>query len=190
MPGEIGIMPLSAAGQEANRNLYAEWEAFAQQAEAEAAETAGEAAAEEAVLDAAIATGTASFAAGAAAVVVVLAISAAAFVIAKKISDDNGKRGAYTENFADTASQKYPHYNVVICHPNHTVSPAPGKGSYVIHQHVELGMTVGTCGYDIYFSRKGKAFKFVNQGDGGFINWAFNGEFTRNGGTLTASQHA
>ena len=189
MPGAIEVMPLSADGAAAMRGLYAEWEAAAEQAEAEAAATAGEAAGEEAALDAAIATGTATFAAGAAAVIVVLAISATAFVIAKGISDDNGKRGAYTKNFADTASQKYPHYNVVICHPNHTVSPPPGKGSYVIHQHVELGMTVGTCGYDIYFSRKGKAFKFVNQGDGGFINWAFNGEFARNGGTLTASQH-
>src|SRR5271166_5628069 len=106
MPGAIEVMPLSADGATAMRGLYAEWETPAEQAEAEAAATAGEAAGEEAALDAAIATGTATFAAGAAAVIVVLAISAAAFVIAKGISDDNGKREAYTKNFADTASQK------------------------------------------------------------------------------------
>jgi hypothetical protein len=91
---------------------------------------------------------------------------------------------AYTQQFVQQASQKYPGYNVVICHPKHRVSGAN------IHQHHELPMTVGTCGYDIYFSRKGKPFTFVNEGDGGFINWAFNGEFNRNGNTLVATQQA
>jgi hypothetical protein len=51
-------------------------------------------------------------------------------------------------------------------------------------------MTVGTCGYDAYFSPKGKPFSFQNQGDGGFINWAFDGEFNRNGNQLTAIEHS
>jgi len=71
-----------------------------------------------------------------------------------KINDDNGKRGAYTQQFVQEASKKCPRYNVVICHPNHTVSS--DTGSYVLHQHLELGMTVGTCGYDVYFAPKGK----------------------------------
>jgi hypothetical protein len=124
-------------------------------------------------------------------VIVLLAVAAAGVVIGLKISDDNKKREAYTQQFVNDASKKYPHYNVVICHPSHTATPnEKTPGTYARHQHVELGMTVGTCGYDVYFAPKGKPFTFVNQGDGGFINWAFNGEFNRNGGTITAMQHA
>jgi hypothetical protein len=99
--------------------------------------------------------------------------------------NDNDKRTAFTQQFVQQASGQYPDYNVVICHPQHQAN-----GPQVIHQHYELGMTVGTCGYDVYFSKKGQAFTFNNQGDGGFINWAFEGEFDRNGNQLTAKQHA
>ena len=119
-----------------------------------------------------------------------LAISAAV-IITTKINGDDQKRAAFTNKFVTDASKQTPHWNVVMCHTSHTATPDPkAPGSYVRHQHVELGMTLGTCGYDIYFSPKGKPFTFVNHGDGGFINWAFNGEFNRNGNTLTAAQHA
>lgn len=116
---------------------------------------------------------------------------AAAVIIVTRINGDNQKREAYTQKFVTNASKQTPHWNVVICHPNHTATPdEKAPNTYVRHQHVELGMAFGTCGYDIYFSPKGKPFTFVNHGDGGFINWAFNGEFSRNGGTITAAQHA
>ena len=85
--------------------------------------------------------------------------------------NDNDKRTAYTQQFVQQATQQYPGYNVVICHPQ-----CEAIGPQVIHQHYELGMTVGSCGYDVYFSPKGQQFQFVNQGDGGFINSAFEGE--------------
>jgi hypothetical protein len=47
-------------------------------------------------------------------------------------------------------------------------------------------MTVGTCGYDAYISPMGQPFVFANQGDGGYLNWAYLGRFNRNGNTLTA----
>ena len=100
------------------------------------------------------------------------------------IGNDNGKREAFTKGFVEHASQLYPNYNVVVVHVTHRV-----EGDYT-HQHYELPMTVGTCGYEIYFSQMGRPFTFVLEGDGGFINWAFSGEFTRNGGTLTAAVHA
>jgi hypothetical protein len=104
-----------------------------------------------------------------------------------RVTDDEGKRSAFTQQFVQQASQQYPTYNVVICH-----NPCEAKGLNVIHQHQELPMTLGTCGYDIYFSPKGKPFSFVNLGDGGFINWAFEGEFNRpgNGNVLEAVQHS
>jgi hypothetical protein len=90
--------------------------------------------------------------------IVALAAEAAGFTVKFFINKDDKNREAYTQQFVQRASQKYPGYNVVICHPNHKVSGAN------IHQHYELPMTVGTCGYDIYFSQKGKQFTFVNQG--------------------------
>ena len=121
------------------------------------------------------------------AVVVGVAAIAAAVVIAAAISADNDKREKFTLQFVTAASKKFPNYNVVICHTNNTATPnEKTPGTYVRHKHVELGMTVGTCGYEVYFSPMGKPFQFVNQGDGGYLNWAYYGQFTRNGNTITA----
>ena len=147
---------------------------------AAAAETLPEATAAEV---GALAAGTAI----AGAVVVGVAAIAAAVVIAAAISADNDKREKFTLQFVTAASKKFPNYNVVICHTNHTATPnEQTPGTYVRHKHVELGMTVGTCGYEVYFSPMGKPFQFVNQGDGGYLNWAYYGQFTRNGNTITA----
>jgi hypothetical protein len=106
---------------------------------------------------------------------------ASAAVVGVIINNDNNKREAYTQQFVQQASKQFPNYNIVICHPQHSVT-----GPHVVHQHHELGMTVGTCGYDSYCSPKGQPFTFDNQGDGGFLNWAYVGAFSRNGNTLTA----
>jgi hypothetical protein len=122
------------------------------------------------------------------AVIVGVAAVAAAVVIVAAISADDDKRAKFTLQFVTAASKKFPNHNVVICHTNHTATPNENTpGTYVRHKHIELGMTVGTCGYDAYFSPMGKPFQFVNQGDGGYINWAYYGRFTRNGNTITAT---
>ena len=106
---------------------------------------------------------------------------AAAAVVGGIISNDNNKREAFTQQFVQQTSKQFPNWNVVICHPQHSVA-----GPHVVHEHHELAMTVGTCGYDSYCSPKGQPFTFDNQGDGGYLNWAYAGEFSRNGNTLTA----
>ncbi len=106
----------------------------------------------------------------------------AATAVGVIVNNDNNKREAYTQQFVQQASKQFPNCNVVICHPQHKVA-----GPQVVHQHHELGMTVGTCGYDSYCSPKGQPFIFDNQGDGGYLNWAYAGEFSRNGNTLTAA---
>jgi len=114
---------------------------------------------------------------------VVVAIGGiAASIAAGLVGDDNSKREAYTQNFVAQASKKFPNCNVVVCHPQHRVA-----GPQVAHTHYELGMHVGTCGYDIYSSPMGQPFIFENQGDGGYLNWAYAGQFSRNGNTLTAA---
>lgn len=96
--------------------------------------------------------------------------------------DDNKKRAAFTQRMIGELNQKYPGYNFVITH--HRGSKAEGPG--VVHDHVELPMAVGTCGYEIFGSPKGQPFRFVLNGDGGFINWAYTDGFNRDGHTLTA----
>jgi hypothetical protein len=83
--------------------------------------------------------------------------------------NDNATREAFTQSFVDNARAQFPQYNVVVIHPPHSV-----RGAHV-HQHYELGMTEGTCGYEIYFSKIGDPFGLVNEGDGGYINWGFIG---------------
>ncbi len=103
-------------------------------------------------------------------------------IVSGIIGADNKKREAFTQSFVQQASKKFPNCNIVIVHPQHRVA-----GPHVVHQHHELPMTVGTCGYDSYCSPKGQPFVFENQGDGGYLNWAYAGQFSRNGNTLTAA---
>jgi hypothetical protein len=155
------------------------------EARAAAARTAATGATEE-VAGEAVAGEAAAAGAAEVAIPVVGALVAAGIIaggVAKAlIGDDNKTREAYTQNFVQQASQKLPNYNVVICHTQHKVA-----GPQVAHQHHEVGMHVGTCGYDSYCSPKGQPFIFQNQGDGGYLNWAYVGEFSRNGNTLTAA---
>jgi hypothetical protein len=155
---------------------------------ADGAETIGAAAETMGPASAAEVGALAGGAAIAGAVMVGVAAIAAAVVIKAAISADNDKRAKFTLQFVTSSSKKFPQWNVVICHPGQKVTPDQNApNSYVRHRHIELGMSVGTCGYDVYYSPMGKPFQFVNQGDGGYINWAYYGQFNRNGNTITAA---
>lgn len=95
------------------------------------------------------------------------------------IQNDNEKREKFTQDFVDKARIDFPDYNVVIIHPPHS------RDGTWIHQHYELPMTVGTCGYEVYFSKIGDQFSLTNNGDGGYINWAFIG-YNRDGNRIWA----
>ena len=98
------------------------------------------------------------------------------------LGGDNVKRTEFVKAFLENARREYPDYNVVLIHTRHTVS-----GEYV-HQHVELPISLGrTIGYEVYFSLRGKPFTLTKQGDGGWINWGYDGWFTRSGDTITAT---
>ena len=104
---------------------------------------------------------------------------AAADFVEDIFQEDGEKREAFTQNCVEQALAQVPNQNVVVIHPSHSVS-----GVYM-HSHYELGMTVGTCGYDIYVSKPGDPFDLVNQGDGGYINWCFSG-YNRDGNHIWA----
>ncbi len=97
-------------------------------------------------------------------------------------NDDKEKRAAFTQRTVDELVRKYPDYNFVITRYKQSKT----SGQSIIHHHVEMNQHVGTVGYEIYAAPKGKPFKFSLNGDGDFINWAFRGDFNRNGNTLTA----
>jgi len=93
--------------------------------------------------------------------------------------NDEKKREEFTQRYVDEALKKYPNYNVVVSHNGGKII---GNGAQ--HLHIEVPMTVGTCGYEIWLLPKGQKITFVRNGDGGFINWAFGGRFNRDGDTV------
>ncbi|MCL6750509.1 hypothetical protein KBT16_05740 [Nostoc sp. CCCryo 231-06] len=108
-----------------------------------------------------------------------LGISIAELVISHE--KDDKRREEFTKEYVAKASEQYPNQNFVISHNGGDI-----EGEHV-HDHVELSVNNGTIGYEIFASPKGKPFKFVRKGDGGFINWAYAGEFTRvDDSTITA----
>ena len=98
------------------------------------------------------------------------------------VGSDKEKRAQFTQRMIADLNREYPNYNAVITH--HKSSRANGPG--VVHDHVELPMSIGTKGYEIFMSPKGQPFKFELNGDGGYLNWAYGGDFHRQGSTLTA----
>jgi hypothetical protein len=92
-------------------------------------------------------------------------------------------REQFTQRFVAAAATRLPNANVVIIHPQHD------RWGTFNHEHVEMPGGGGTIGYEVYFAEKGRGFSLANQGDGGFMNWAFIGEFTRDGNTIFASEH-
>ncbi len=95
-------------------------------------------------------------------------------------ANDGQRLEAFTQEFVKAALQNHPDYNVVVSHNGGQV-----WGAGAIHQHVEIPMTVGTCGYEVYFFPRGRQFVFKRNGDGGYINWALGGYFNQNGDTVT-----
>jgi hypothetical protein len=92
------------------------------------------------------------------------------------------KREKFTQETVKQLRDKYNNYNAVIVHTEHET-----WGAFV-HEHVEMpiGFLDKTMGYEIYLSRFGDFFGLELRGDGGYINWAYNGYFTRDGNKLLA----
>ncbi len=108
-------------------------------------------------------------------------LGAAAAELAISFEKDDAMREEFTKQYVAKATEKYQNQNFVISHNGGDV-----EGEHV-HDHVELRVNNGTIGYEVFASPKGKPFKFVRKGDGGFINWAYAGEFKReDDSTITA----
>ena len=94
--------------------------------------------------------------------------------IVSSLKAGNKVKSDFTVQFVNKARQKYPAYSVVIAHKAKTSGKA-------IHQHVEVPVAFGTFGYEVYFAKPGQRFDLWRIGDGGNINWAYAGNWQRDG---------
>ncbi|KAF4604958.1 hypothetical protein EYR40_003741 [Pleurotus pulmonarius] len=89
------------------------------------------------------------------------------------IQQDDRRREEYTQGLVREMRAQFPEFNWVICHPEHDYKFDGERGVDWGHKHEEFDLVIGgTVGYEIYNFRSGE---FTRHGDGGFINWAFNG---------------
>ncbi|CAF2884816.1 unnamed protein product [Rotaria sp. Silwood2] len=91
--------------------------------------------------------------------------------LAKMFNDQSVDRGEATQLIVDHFTRSFPDKNCIVCHSPHVKSL-----NGMEHDHIELPRKVGTIGYEIYVFDDGE---FTNLGDGGYINWAFAGNFVR-----------
>jgi hypothetical protein len=106
--------------------------------------------------------------------------------ISKTISA-NKDRGAWVRALGEQLRANYgAQYNVMVFNMQQGWDFNPGPpGTYMFVTKDFDGGITGTITYGIWVFRS--AAVFVNKGDGGYINWAFSGAYTRKGGTVKFS---
>ncbi|TFK34169.1 hypothetical protein BDQ12DRAFT_738343 [Crucibulum laeve] len=103
-------------------------------------------------------------------------------LITGRIQADKDARSKFTVQVVGEFAKKYPNYNIVVCHTDHTKQFNGAEGKDWGHKHQEFGVGFGkTVGYEIYWFKGGW---FQRKGDGGYLNWAYRGKVlkTEDGG--------
>ena len=95
--------------------------------------------------------------------------------------DQKESRSVYTQRLVGVLNNEYNDaYNIVVFRKGHNVKVD------IPHQDIiDFGTKredEASCLYQYFIFKKGT---IDNHGDGGYINWAFCGNFTRNGGRVT-----
>jgi hypothetical protein len=89
--------------------------------------------------------------------------------------EDKEKRNRWTPKFVESIAKSNPGYNVLLIHTKHVANLTgvqyQGPSPFKISAEEEIE-------YTLYVFDAGTV---ELQGDGGFLNWAFEGNFTRNG---------
>ncbi|KIY63015.1 hypothetical protein CYLTODRAFT_382885 [Cylindrobasidium torrendii FP15055 ss-10] len=101
-------------------------------------------------------------------------------------SADDTARANTVKNVRDGLADEYKR-NVVVCHTDHEAHWDGVQGVDWYHEHFEVDIQIGgTIGYEVYVAKGGT---FKRKGDGGEINWGWNGVLARdseeNGSKLT-----
>jgi hypothetical protein len=95
-----------------------------------------------------------------------------------RLSDaSNIEREKFIQDLVDLLVATYLHYNVMVVHTSHSKN---------LYDCTHLELIVSTCGYSftfqVYVFKHGD---FTLHGDGGDINWGFDGNIYRNSKNLT-----
>jgi hypothetical protein len=113
----------------------------------------------------------------------------AVYGIIKQAKKDPARRETFVNDTLNQASKTFPGYNVVVVHTAHTIYPAFGQPPWgsndYLHQHYEFDVCCGTIGYEVYLVKQGKPFDFTLNGDGGYLNWGWIGDFSWDQNTKT-----
>jgi hypothetical protein len=101
----------------------------------------------------------------------------------------NKNREAWVKSLLEqTMSRTGGRYNVMVFNMQQNYDFNPPAGTFQFAPATFKGGLTGDITYGVWvFS---SAATFTNKGDGGFINWAFYGAFTRNRGTVRFSAAA
>jgi hypothetical protein len=79
---------------------------------------------------------------------------------------------AFTQQTIAALRQEYPDYNALMCH-----SAFRQNFTNSFHYHYEFPLTAPRSqGYEVFLFKAGE---FWLDGDGGFVNWAYDGKFTK-----------
>lgn len=114
-------------------------------------------------------------------------IAKAVIALIKIASDEHKAEEAFTKAWVDKMRNNYPDKNCLIAHAPPHVNP--NFSGVLASGHYELALKASgilnqTQGYDWWIFDSGD---FTRQGDPGFINWCFAGNFTR--GTGSSENH-
>jgi hypothetical protein len=82
----------------------------------------------------------------------------------------------YTQGLVAQLISQYPQKNVIVYHNQ----DSQFSGVNVVHMHVEMNLNFlgETQGFEVQVFDSGT---FMLEGDGGFANWCFDGNFNHNG---------
>ncbi|KAG5647069.1 hypothetical protein DXG03_001439 [Asterophora parasitica] len=96
-------------------------------------------------------------------------------LVKAKIEKDKLARGQFTKHVVEEGRRNRPEFNWVACHPKHRTKWAGERNKDWGHEHKEFAVSFKkTVGYEIYYGREGEIW---NEGDGGYLNWAYSGFF-------------
>jgi hypothetical protein len=100
--------------------------------------------------------------------------------LGKLDAEEHAVESAFTQQMVRELRSKYPNKNVLIYHDQ----KSKFNGVNVAHQHVEcsLDFFTTTQGYEVDVFDSGT---FTLVGDGGYINWCFDGNYVHDGNSVT-----
>ncbi|TEB36696.1 hypothetical protein FA13DRAFT_1810329 [Coprinellus micaceus] len=97
-------------------------------------------------------------------------------LIKGKVAKEKEMRNTWTQwLIAEVRKKIGKNWNALVIHPKHEYKFAGVKGKDWYHKHFEFKNSVikgTTTGYDLYWFKEGEV---LSKGDGGFLNWCYNG---------------